>query len=259
MDQLALDHPRLASEIEWWRTAPGDGLRLAGLVTERVRATGRHHRGDPLLAALEDVERRHRGHDAFLDAFLDCILARRQDRFRNQTYPGPPPSRQRTGRPRPRPSIPSGCPRCSSRTSSDTRPTPPALSGPARPPGGARRTRRRSRPGRRMRCWLTSSIPPDPASCSAECGDPKPTCGRSTTTWSCPSSPRPDSRPTHRSSLLSGRSPGLERPPVGVLDPAWVGECTIWRLPVHAVAAGAVCRGLQSSHGAGQRPPGTGR
>jgi hypothetical protein len=99
MDQLALDHPRLASEIEWWRTAPGDGLRLAGLVTERVQATGRHHRGDPLLAALEDVERRHRGHDAFLDAFLDCILARRQDRFRNQTYPGPPPSRQRTGRP----------------------------------------------------------------------------------------------------------------------------------------------------------------
>lgn len=86
MDQLALHHPRLASEIERWHTGAGDGLGLARLVTAQVRATGRHHLGEPLLAALEDLQRRHRGRDAFLDAFLDCILARRRDRFGNQTY-----------------------------------------------------------------------------------------------------------------------------------------------------------------------------
>ena len=32
--------------------------------------------------------------------------------------------------------------------------------------------------------------------------------------------------------------------------------CTIWQLPVHTVAAGSVCRGLQSSHEAGPRPEG---
>lgn len=61
-------------------------MSLARLVTAQVRATGRHHLGEPLLAALEDVQHRHCAHDAFLDAFLDSILARRQDRFRNQTY-----------------------------------------------------------------------------------------------------------------------------------------------------------------------------
>ncbi|MHA6781629.1 tryptophan 2,3-dioxygenase family protein [Pseudonocardia saturnea] len=86
MDQLVLHHPLLASRIERWRTAAGDGLELAGLVAAQVRATGRHHLGEPLLAALEDLQHRHRGHDAFLDAYLDCILARRQDRFGNQTY-----------------------------------------------------------------------------------------------------------------------------------------------------------------------------
>ena len=35
---------------------------------------------------MEDVQCRHLGRDAYLDAYLDAILARRQDRFRNQTY-----------------------------------------------------------------------------------------------------------------------------------------------------------------------------
>lgn len=82
--------PQLGCEIErWLGAAPGtagDGLALARLITRQVRASGRHLLGEPLLAALEDVQHRHRGHDGYLDAFLDAILARRQDRFRNQTY-----------------------------------------------------------------------------------------------------------------------------------------------------------------------------
>ncbi|WP_219414605.1 tryptophan 2,3-dioxygenase family protein [Pseudonocardia nigra] len=61
-------------------------LRLARLVTGEVRRTGRHHLADGVLAALDTLHRRHRGRDGFLDAFLDAVLARRRDRFRNQTY-----------------------------------------------------------------------------------------------------------------------------------------------------------------------------
>lgn len=81
---------RLAAELHRWHAAePGhepDGLTLAWLVTARVRAVGRHHLGEPLLTALADVHRRHRDLDPFLDAFLDAVLARHQDRFLNQTY-----------------------------------------------------------------------------------------------------------------------------------------------------------------------------
>lgn len=55
-DQPALHHPRLAPEIERWQSAADDGLSLARLVTAQVRATGRHHLGEPLLVALEDVQ-----------------------------------------------------------------------------------------------------------------------------------------------------------------------------------------------------------
>jgi tryptophan 2,3-dioxygenase len=77
---------RLLREIERSRHAQPEALRLARLVTGEVRRTGRHHLADGLLAALDALHRRHRGLDAFLDAFLDAVLARRHDRFRNQTY-----------------------------------------------------------------------------------------------------------------------------------------------------------------------------
>ncbi len=62
------------------------GLALARLVTEQVRRFGRHHLDGGLLATLEALHTRRHGRDAFLDAFLDAVLARRRDRFRNQTY-----------------------------------------------------------------------------------------------------------------------------------------------------------------------------
>jgi tryptophan 2,3-dioxygenase len=77
---------RLLGEIERWRHAEPEALRLARLVTDEMRRTGRHHLADGLLDALDALHRRHRGRDAFLDAFLDAVLARRRDRFRNQTY-----------------------------------------------------------------------------------------------------------------------------------------------------------------------------
>lgn len=78
------------SEIDRWpATPPGsahDGFQLAQLVVKEVRKHGRHLLGDQLLETLTDIQHRHGGRDPFLHAFLDTILARHQNRFRNQTY-----------------------------------------------------------------------------------------------------------------------------------------------------------------------------
>ncbi len=80
----------LVREIGCWRDGTPrtaqDGLRLARLVGDEVRRRGRHFLAPSLLTALELVATRHRGNDARLDAFLDAVLARRRDAFRNQTY-----------------------------------------------------------------------------------------------------------------------------------------------------------------------------
>src|SRR2546423_11709602 len=81
----------LAREVERWQHAPPgaadlDGLRLARLVTHEMRSSGQHLLADSLLDPLETIQRRHRGHDRHLDAYLDSVLARRHDRFRTQTY-----------------------------------------------------------------------------------------------------------------------------------------------------------------------------
>ncbi|GAA2805279.1 tryptophan 2,3-dioxygenase family protein [Saccharopolyspora taberi] len=77
-------------EIDGWSAAPldsaGDGFRLAQLVTKEVRKHGRHLLGDQLLETLAEIQHRRGNRDPFLHAFLDAILARHQDRFRNQTY-----------------------------------------------------------------------------------------------------------------------------------------------------------------------------
>jgi tryptophan 2,3-dioxygenase len=82
--------PRLAFELRRWQSAePGqafDGYTLAWMVACHLRARGRDHLGEPLLAALADIARRHRGHDHFLDAYLDCVLARYQGRFGSRAY-----------------------------------------------------------------------------------------------------------------------------------------------------------------------------
>ncbi|MCW0214433.1 MAG: tryptophan 2,3-dioxygenase family protein [Pseudonocardia sp.] len=78
--------PALRRELDRWSAAPADGLRLARLVTCQVRRHGKHRLGVPLLAALAGIRDRHGDADTFLAAFLDSVLDRHEDRFRNQTY-----------------------------------------------------------------------------------------------------------------------------------------------------------------------------
>lgn len=80
----------LVQEIGRWRDgtprSAEDGLRLARLVGDEVERRGRHFLAPSLLTALDIVARRHRGRDDRLDAFLDAVLARRRDAFRNESY-----------------------------------------------------------------------------------------------------------------------------------------------------------------------------
>lgn len=76
----------LAGEIDRWRREGHDPLRLARLVGAQVERVGRHHLDHGLLTTLDALYRRHHGRNVALDAFLDAVLARRHDRFRNQTY-----------------------------------------------------------------------------------------------------------------------------------------------------------------------------
>ncbi len=90
MSALSGFDARLGAELRRWLTAEAghgpDGFTLAWLVTARVRVVGRHHLRAPLREALAGIQRLHRGHDAYLDAFLDAVLARHHDRFDNETY-----------------------------------------------------------------------------------------------------------------------------------------------------------------------------
>ncbi|MBC3192193.1 hypothetical protein H7X46_14095 [Pseudonocardia sp. C8] len=63
-----------------------DPRTLATLVAGRVRRTGRHHLGSPLLDALGDLQDRLGDGDVHLDAFLTAVLGRHRNRFCNQTY-----------------------------------------------------------------------------------------------------------------------------------------------------------------------------
>lgn len=82
--------PRLAFELRRWQVAePGqarDGYTLAWLVACHLRARGRDHLDGQLLVALADIRVRHRGHDRFIDAYLDCVLARHQCGFGSREY-----------------------------------------------------------------------------------------------------------------------------------------------------------------------------
>lgn len=78
--------PDLNPEIDRWRREGQDPLRLAGLVGDRIGRVGRHRLDRGLLTTLDVLHRRHRGRDGFLDAFLDAVLARRDDRFGGRPY-----------------------------------------------------------------------------------------------------------------------------------------------------------------------------
>ncbi|HWJ82171.1 MAG TPA: hypothetical protein VNS55_08035 [Nocardioides sp.] len=81
----------LASEIEHWLdpTVPPDELDplvLARLVAHEVRWVGKHFLPGETLERLAVVRERHHGRDAHLDAFLDCLLDKRDGCFWNRTY-----------------------------------------------------------------------------------------------------------------------------------------------------------------------------
>jgi tryptophan 2,3-dioxygenase len=80
----------LLRELAAWRSGGDrtrrDGLALARLVTVEIRRSGRHALPPAVLTALDAIAVRHRGPDPFLDAFLDAVLARHRDRFRNAGY-----------------------------------------------------------------------------------------------------------------------------------------------------------------------------
>lgn len=81
----------LQAELDRWSApAPAmdrlDPLVLAEQVTAVVQAVGVHHLAEPVLDGLAVVRDRHGTRDALLDAFLDCVLAKRDGRYWNRTY-----------------------------------------------------------------------------------------------------------------------------------------------------------------------------
>ena len=66
--------------------AARDGLELARVVAQEVRWVGSAALDRALLADLAAVRAAHRGRDPRLDAFLDSVLARYDDRYWNRTY-----------------------------------------------------------------------------------------------------------------------------------------------------------------------------
>ncbi|MFJ7589264.1 tryptophan 2,3-dioxygenase family protein [Streptomyces sp. NPDC097617] len=64
-----------------------DGIHLARTVTEEVRRTGKHFLPQPLLQRLGDIHNRHAvDRRPYLEAFLDCMLDKHEDRYWNRTY-----------------------------------------------------------------------------------------------------------------------------------------------------------------------------
>ncbi|MEV7525175.1 tryptophan 2,3-dioxygenase family protein [Streptomyces sp. NPDC091371] len=68
-----------------------DGIRLARIVTEEVRRTGKHFLPPSLLIQLDAIRSRHAtDRRPLLRAFLDCLLDKHEERFWNRTYLGLP-------------------------------------------------------------------------------------------------------------------------------------------------------------------------
>lgn len=71
----------IRAEVQRWLSANAlpaalDPLALAQLVTHEVRWVGVNHLDATLVADLAAGRELHRGRDALLDAFLDCLLAK---------------------------------------------------------------------------------------------------------------------------------------------------------------------------------------
>ncbi len=80
------DQPIIDAIDRWSANSAPDGLTLAKLVTEHVRAVGKHFLSVPILMRLVEIRRQHGARDAFLDAFLDSVLDKFEGRYYNRTY-----------------------------------------------------------------------------------------------------------------------------------------------------------------------------
>lgn len=80
------DQPVIDAIDRWSADAAPDSLTLAKLISEHVRAVGKHFLSVPILVRLAAIRRQHGASDAFLDAFLDGILDKFEGRYYNRTY-----------------------------------------------------------------------------------------------------------------------------------------------------------------------------
>jgi tryptophan 2,3-dioxygenase len=81
----------LDNELDHWLdpSVPAEekeSLVLARLVTHEVRWVGKHFLRPDRLERLARIRERHGGRDAYLDAFLECVLDKHDGRFWNRTY-----------------------------------------------------------------------------------------------------------------------------------------------------------------------------
>ena len=74
------DQPIIDAIDHWSAGEAPDSLTLAKLISEHIRAVGKHFLSVPILTRLTEIRREHGTRDPFLDAFLDGILVSRGSR-----------------------------------------------------------------------------------------------------------------------------------------------------------------------------------
>ncbi|MGE2723034.1 tryptophan 2,3-dioxygenase family protein [Mycolicibacterium celeriflavum] len=80
------DQPIIDAIDRWASDDASDGLALAKLIVEHIRAVGKHFLSVPILTRLSEVRRVRGSADPLLDAFLDGILDKFEGRYYNRTY-----------------------------------------------------------------------------------------------------------------------------------------------------------------------------
>ncbi len=80
------DQPVIDAIDRWSAGADHDGLTLAKLVTEHTRTVGKHFLSVPILRRLSEIRREHGPDDPYLDAYLEGLLDKFENRYYNRTY-----------------------------------------------------------------------------------------------------------------------------------------------------------------------------
>ncbi|KUI45548.1 hypothetical protein AU198_15195 [Mycobacterium sp. GA-1199] len=80
------DQPVIDAIDRWSASDTSDGLTLAKLISDHVRAVGKHFLSVPILLRLTEIRRQYGTYDAFLDGFLYSMLDKFEGRYYNRTY-----------------------------------------------------------------------------------------------------------------------------------------------------------------------------